>query len=424
MPNHQRPELPYKLHPECAAWDYDPARVAKYEARLRDGEDPPPITMHEGMVLDGAHRLEAWIRVWPHALPPLEHLPAGVDPAVFVHLRHLGTRESSLKQKVEHIHARMAATGATLEACLALFPVEHRAALKGRYYLAYPAAAPPKPPKVAKIHMSPGAAPEVDTIVRAIIPDSHGEHIDLGARDAFLSDLQALDVHEIVMLGDHLDAGGTMSTHQKSYSHEKTESYQDDVTAANVFLDKIQRASPRAVIHYLEGNHEQHVERWAVREFERKKDADMVLEAIGPAAVLNLKKRGIAYYQRSTAYMNLSIPGAIKLGECYFVHGVSHAKNADQAHLERFGANVVFGHVHRVQGMNSRTVTSSGFGSWCPGTLAKLQPLYAHTAPTTWNHGYGLQFVAKSGAFLHINVPIHKGESLLRLTGMFAKMKS
>jgi hypothetical protein len=129
---------------------------------------------------------------------------------------------------------------------------------------------------------------------------------------------------------------------------------------------------------------------------------------------LRLKDRGVRYYLRSRHYGGLSIPGAIRLGKCFFAHGISHSKHAAAVHLERFGASVVFGHIHRSQSVIERTVTSSGFGAWCPGTLCKLQPLYKHTTPTSWSHGYAVQFVAKSGRFLHVNVPIVKGESLLR----------
>ena len=249
--------------------------------------------------------------------------------------------------------------------------------------------------------------------IRVIVPDSHGEHIDVPARDAFCADLEALNPQEVVLLGDHLDAGGTFSAHQRSYTNEMTESYADDCRAANRFLDMIHRRAPKARYYYIEGNHEAHVERWAARNFLSKDDAVGMLDVYGPQAVLRLKDRGIRYFKRSEQYMGLSIPGAIKLGKCFFVHGVSHSKHAAATHLARFGANVVFGHVHRVQGVNERTVTSAGFGAWCPGTLAKLQPLYAHTAPTSWSHGYGVQFVAPSGAFIHVNVPIHKGKSLL-----------
>ncbi len=248
---------------------------------------------------------------------------------------------------------------------------------------------------------------------RVLIPDSHGLHIDLGARDAFLGDLKALDPKEIVMLGDHLDCGGTFNAHQRTYTHEYTESYAEDCKATNSFLDAIQRRAPRASIYYLEGNHEAHVERWAVRNFLNQADAIGMLDVYGPQAVLKLKSRGIRYYKRSEMYMGLSIPGAIKLGSAYYVHGISHSKHCAATHLARFGASVFFGHVHRVQSVNERTVVSTGFIAACPGTLAKLQPLYAHTAPTSWNHGYGLQFVGRSGRFQYISVAIHKGESLL-----------
>lgn len=251
-------------------------------------------------------------------------------------------------------------------------------------------------------------------IARVIIPDSHGAHIDPKARAAFLADLKALKPEQVVALGDHLDCGGTFNSHQRTYTNEMVEAYEDDCSAANSFLTACQRAAPDAEWHYIEGNHEQHVERWAARTFERKRDAEMLLERFGPSAVLELRERGIRYYKRSEHYMGLSIPGAIRLGKCFFVHGISHSKHAAAVHLERFGANVVFGHVHRSQSVIQRTVTSDGHGAWCPGTLAKLQPLYRHTAPSDWSHGYGLQFVnLQSGRFAHWNIPIMGGESML-----------
>lgn len=251
-------------------------------------------------------------------------------------------------------------------------------------------------------------------IVRLIVPDSHGAHIDPGARDALLRDARKIRPEEIILLGDHLDCGGTFSTHQRSYTNELVESYTDDVTAANVFLDRLQKAAPGARIHYLEGNHEAHVERWASRNFQSQKDAEMLLEHMGPVKVLRLKEREIKYYRRSQHYMGLSIPGTIRLGKCFFTHGISHSKHATYEHLVRFGACVVHGHTHRAQSNVERTVSSDGHGSWCPGTLAKLQPLYRHTAPTSWSHGFAIQFVdTVTGRFLHFNVPIFSGRSML-----------
>ena len=249
--------------------------------------------------------------------------------------------------------------------------------------------------------------------IRVVMPDSHGNHIDPDAKAAFLRDVKSLDPDEIVGLGDHLDCGGTFNTHQRNYTKEFCESYEDDVEAANDLFDQLQKNAPRARIYYIEGNHEAHVERWASRAFTSHKDAVGLLEKYGPEAVLKLRDRGISYYKRSEFYFGLSIPGTIRLGQVCFVHGISHARHCASVHLSRFGTNVVFGHVHRPQMAGERTVMSAGFGAWCPGTLALLQPLYQHTAPSSWNHGYAVQFVNPGGQFLHVQVPIHKGKSLL-----------
>lgn len=249
--------------------------------------------------------------------------------------------------------------------------------------------------------------------IRLIIPDSHGNHIDMAAAKALVKDCKALTPDEIVFLGDHLDCGGTFNSHQRTYTNELTESYEDDCQAANWFLDAVQFASPKAECYYLEGNHEQHVERWAARAFHSRKDAEGLLAVYGPEKALRLKDRGVRYFRRSEKYMSLSIEGTIRLGKCYFTHGISASKHASAQHLSRFGANVVFGHTHRAQSTVERTVTSDGFGAWNPGTLAKLQPLYMHTNPSSWSHGYALQFVAPSGRFVHWNVPIMGGQSLM-----------
>lgn len=259
---------------------------------------------------------------------------------------------------------------------------------------------------------------------RFIIPDSHGLHIDPAAESALIRDLRNVRPKHIILLGDHLDCGGTFSAHQRTYTLEMSETYADDCKAANNFLDRIQEAAPSAEIDYLEGNHEQHVERWAARNFERRKDADMLVEKFGPEAVLQLKDRGIKYFKRTERYQGLSIPGTIKRGKCYFTHGIAVGRAGAQRHIDRFGANVVFGHCHISISLIERTVTSDGHGAWSPGTLAKLQPLYMHTAPSNWSQGYALQELAKSGRFLHLQVPIHKGKSLLMDTARALTEKS
>lgn len=251
--------------------------------------------------------------------------------------------------------------------------------------------------------------PYDDMGVRVIIPDSHGSMIDWPAARAIRDDVKKLRPTEVVWLGDHVDVGGVFSNHQKNYSEELDYSYQKDCDDANEFLDYIQCDAS----HFMEGNHEAHLERWASRTFASKKDADAVLERLSPYKMLKLKERGIRYYESSKLHGNLSVPGVIRLGKCLFTHGSRAGKHATSAMLDDFGTNVVHGHTHRAQSIIRRTVANGEIGAWCPGTVAKLQPLYLHTSVSSWSHGYAVQFVNKSGRFFHVQVPIVDGESML-----------
>lgn len=250
---------------------------------------------------------------------------------------------------------------------------------------------------------------------RVIIPDSHGSAIDKAAANAFLSDLKTLAPREIVMLGDHVDCGGFLAQHHTlGYVAQTDYSYEEDIASANHFLDQIQEAAPKATIHYIEGNHERRVETWCVTETLRnEKDSEMLRRAFAPVFLLRLEERGISYYRQDKNYMGIIVPGAIKLGKCFFWHGTSAAKHAASVNLDQIAGNVVYGHTHREDHSSRRPVAAGDIGAWNPGCLCKLQPLWCHTRPTNWTHGYGVQLVAGNGNFLHINVRIIGGRSLM-----------
>jgi hypothetical protein len=76
--------------------------------------------------------------------------------------------------------------------------------------------------------------------------------------------------------------------------------------------------------------------------------------------------------------------------------------------------NVVYGHTHRAEEYRTSTEATGEIGAWNPGCLCERHPMWKHSEPSRWSHGYGLQFIAADGDFLHINVPICNGRSLLR----------
>jgi hypothetical protein len=224
--------------------------------------------------------------------------------------------------------------------------------------------------------------------------------------------------------GDIVECGGFLAAHHTlGYVAQTSYSYQDDIAAANWFLDEVQKAAPKAEIHYLEGNHEDRVERWVVDQTMRhQRDSEFLRELIAPNALLKLEQRGINFYRRSVEYVPGLPPGWIKLGKIFFVHELSGSKNAARDSVTRTAGNVVYAHTHRE---DSASVVLPGVGlvkAWNPGCLCQRQPLWRHSDPTGWSHGYAVQIVAKSGEFLHLNIPIWEGRSLAgNMHGMIGK---
>lgn len=254
-----------------------------------------------------------------------------------------------------------------------------------------------------------------DDIVRVIIPDTHGAKVDEKALAACLGDIKALDPDEVILLGDHVDCGGFLAQHHvMGFVAESDYTYEADIAATNAFLDAVQATAPRAKVEYIEGNHERRIEQWAMTQTLRNsKDAEYLRRAFAPEFLLRLKERGIPYYRQGECYDGLSLSGTIKRGKCYFTHGSSTSKQATTTMLQSFAGNIVFGHTHREQSSSARPVHTGQIKSWNPGCLCELQPLWCHTFPTAWSHGHAIQLVARSGEFLHLNIPIIGGKSLL-----------
>lgn len=252
-------------------------------------------------------------------------------------------------------------------------------------------------------------------IIRVVIPDTHGAKADTKALAAVIADVKALQPQEIILLGDHVDCGGFLAQHHTlGYVAESDYSYEDDIEAANTFLDALQAAAPNAKIEYCEGNHEDRVEAFIITTVLRhKKDGEFLRRQFAPEFLLRLAERGIPYYRRSMCYDGLSVPGVIKRGKCFFLHGFSASKHAVAAVQMKTAGNVVFGHTHRAQSDIVRRIGVGTVGAFNPGCLTTIQPLWCHGNPTDWSLGFGVQLVTRQETFLHLNVPIIDGVSLL-----------
>ena len=253
--------------------------------------------------------------------------------------------------------------------------------------------------------------------IRLILADTHGSHIDLASWAAVLNDLKQLpNVKSVVLLGDILEAGGFLAEHfSPIFFAEAQYSYADDVAAANKFLDELQTACPAARIHYLEGNHEGRVEKWIMQTCLRSgEDREFLRRALAPADLLHLADRGVQYYRRREFNDSCDERGVLRLGSCFFTHQTSSARSAARISLDRFAGSICYGHTHRADSAVTRKPGVGVIAAHNPGCLCALRPLWNVTSSINeWTHGYSIQLVQKSGEFLHINVPIISGKSLL-----------
>lgn len=256
------------------------------------------------------------------------------------------------------------------------------------------------------------------TLVVAV-PDVHGSQAHKPSLAALYADLETLKPDKVVLLGDQMDCGGFLAQHQTLGFVAETEySVEDDALATNAHLDRIQSLCSDVV--YLEGNHEQRLEKWCVTQGLRsKRDSGFLLEKFGPRALFNIKQRGIRYYSRSKFYDNLQIRGTHQHGHCLFTHGECTGVNAARAHLSKWQCNLVYGHTHRPDMAMMRTPLGGLIAAWSPGCLSEYNPFWRHTGPTGWSHGYLLMDFSQGGHFHAAHVPIEDGKSFLpaRLIG-------
>jgi len=249
-------------------------------------------------------------------------------------------------------------------------------------------------------------------VVEVTTGDWHGNKIDPAGFAAFLADLKMIQPDRLILGGDILDCGGVLAEHHTlGYVAESADSYEDDVATANGLLDQVQGCASE--IHYLEGNHEWRVERWALgQKLSHAKDIELLRRTFAAEHVLGLADRAIRYYRSGETHGDSHVPGWVRFDDVWFVHRLSRSANSARAAVQSAAANVVYFDTHRADYLPVRKIGTGHIAAWNPGCLCRFQPLYCQTRPTEWTHGYLVRWISRTGKFLMINVPIIDGVSL------------
>lgn len=252
-----------------------------------------------------------------------------------------------------------------------------------------------------------------------ILPDAHFPHHDPAALGCVLHAAEYLRPDRIVILGDWLDASG-FSTHPPlALEDSKVSFLRDEVAPCNATLDQLQRYTRHLV--YLEGNHEQRVERFAARMPGRQGEDWLALAhpqqllrrrvgADGTPGTPRKRFTWVPYLGRSGHSYYPLAPETEAMTALIAVHGWTHASNAAQVHMRMArSTSIVYGHTHRAQTEVARIpLSDKPLYSWSPGCLTKLVPLYQATSPNTWTQGFSVVFRGRR-SWTPYTVTIHPG---------------
>jgi hypothetical protein len=174
-------------------------------------------------------------------------------------------------------------------------------------------------------------------------------------------------------LGDLIDFGIISSHNLGNLRAVEGGRILEEYRPADAILTKhekiIRGNNPKAKMVYLEGNHEYRIERLI--------DAQPALEgSLEIEKVLNLTKRRIEWV-RSWSQGQL-----FTLGNCSFHHGLFCNDHHAKKMVQRFGKNILYGHVHDCQIYSSHSHPALIGASL--GCLCRIPQKYLRGAPTRW----------------------------------------
>ena len=190
---------------------------------------------------------------------------------------------------------------------------------------------------------------------------------------------------EIVFLGDFLDMPGLarFSVGKAKILSELDLEGDYQVAAELLYktVDILRKNNRNAKVTFLQGNHEQRVERFAeeVPQFSRLLSVPTQLE---------FKANDIKWVQ---CYNKGELH---RIGPLYFHHGLYCGKHPATQHVDKFNRDIVFGHTHSVSTYTKvlygtdRTYTAHNLGCAC-----LLEQEYMHGRPDNWQQAFGVAWV-------------------------------
>jgi 3',5'-cyclic AMP phosphodiesterase CpdA len=243
-----------------------------------------------------------------------------------------------------------------------------------------------------------------------VIPDQHFPIHDVPAVNVVVRAIEVVKPDIMINLGD---IGEWESVSAWRWKGKKLPDLtfqlpliDEEIAQVNAGLDIWDEASAKVgckTKYMLQGNHDA----WLDMFVENKVGDHPALKGYKFDRACNLKKRGYKYYQHNRP---------LKIGKLNFIHGayatVYHAKK----HLESYGANIIYAHVHDCQRHTLTKLDAGTIGSWAVGNLkdhSAEKNKWLRGRLHNWQHAFAIVDWYTNGNFKVEVVDIQNGMTYL-----------
>jgi predicted phosphodiesterase len=216
-------------------------------------------------------------------------------------------------------------------------------------------------------------APHIATTYERFIAIScsHGKYADETAIDAVLKMRERWNPSIVVHLGDWCDTTAFRSG--AVGSSDESEPVAPDIDGGLSFLRKYRPT------HVLDGNHEDRIPRMlshrnAIVAYAAQQATDYIDRTFVEIGCRRIPYDGV--FQK------------LVIGDVTFTHGTIYNENSARDMAEMYGGKVIFGHTHRSQQAEGRTIKEST--GYCTGTLTRrgeMDYAKARRATLGWRQG-------------------------------------
>lgn len=236
-----------------------------------------------------------------------------------------------------------------------------------------------------------------------VLSDMQVPYHDPKALDAVEQYMSTLHITGLINIGDFLDMETISSFSQGRARLLNGKHISKDIQEANKILDRhlsiARKNNPSARYIYLEGNHEERIERFLDEhpQFEGLLDLPHLLD---------FSSRGVEWVRA------WSKGEVFNLGKATFTHGLSTSQYHAKKMVEDYGDSIFYGHTHDMMCIPKATkahpdkvIVGQSIGCLCVRDMP-----YMNGRPSKWQQGFAVFFVLPDGTYTYYTPRIFNGQ--------------